>query len=111
MGYDSPVSEGGRNLSGGQRQRLEIARGLVANPTVLILDEATSALDPVTEARIDRNLRRRNLSCLIVAHRLSTIRDADKILVLNEGRVAEQGTYEELSATSDGFYARFLHGQ
>jgi ABC-type bacteriocin/lantibiotic exporter with double-glycine peptidase domain len=106
-GYTSGLSENGANLSGGQRALLELARALAMEPSILVLDEATAALDAVTEARVMTNLRQLGCTCIVIAHRVSTIRDADEIIVLDRGAVVQRGQHATLIA-EEGLYRQLV---
>ena len=108
QGFDTPLQEAGQNLSGGERQRLQLAQALLQKPSLLVLDEATSALDAVSEARVEQALRQLGCTQVVVAHRLSTVRDADEILVLEQGRIVQRGCHSTLIAEPQGAYARLL---
>jgi ATP-binding cassette subfamily B protein len=106
LGYNTKVGERGSSLSGGQRQRIAIARALLGNPRILVLDEATSSLDTESERRFQRNLEQmsRDRTTIIIAHRLSTVRNADQILVLDQGVLVEKGNHQQLMETQGLYY-------
>ena len=109
-GFGTKVVKGGQNFSGGQRQRIEMATALAKEPSILIMDEATSALDPKTEDEVMRRIRRMGPTQIIVAHRLSTIRDCDEIIVMDQGKILQRGTHEEL-INQDGFYRQLMNSE
>lgn len=108
QGYDTVIGERGVGLSGGQKQRISIARALAKQTPVLVLDDATSALDMETEKKIQKNLRENNASKIIIAHRISSVRYADEIIILNDGEIAERGTHEELLEKKGYYYRTYL---
>ena len=108
MGLHTFITEDGGGFSGGQKQRLLIARALIGRPNILFFDEATSALDNISQKQVSENLDRQHCTRLVIAHRLSTIRHCDRIIVLDKGKIAEEGTFEELMARKGLFYEMSL---
>lgn len=107
-GYETRLIGGGSNFSGGQRQRIEIATALAKEPTIMVMDEATSALDPSTEARVMEHIKEQGITLVIVAHRLSTIRDCDEIIILENGKITDRGTHDELMRHTQGLYYKLM---